>query len=156
MLTDEQILAQLTDVQVAALTALREAVGDRSWEKDTSSVEERIAVLTVIRNRVRRPKRFGDTFKAVCLAPKQFSCWNRDDPNRPKALALGYLMATRQPVDDRNYLETEFLAQGVVAGLILDRVNGSNHYHTTAVKPPWAKGQTPQCQVGSHLFYLLD
>lgn len=154
-MTDEQILARLTDVQVAALTALREAVGDRSGAADTSSVEERIAVLTVIRNRVRQPRRFGDSYKAVCLARKQFSCWNPGDPNRAKALAIGYLLATNQPVDDRAYLETEYLAQGVVAGIILDRVYGADHYHRDDISPPWSKGKLALAQVGSHLFFKL-
>jgi spore germination cell wall hydrolase CwlJ-like protein len=44
------------------------------------SVETMLAVGWVVRNRL-DAKRYGDTYKDVVLQPKQFSCWNKDDPN---------------------------------------------------------------------------
>lgn len=44
------------------------------------SIETMLAVGWVIRNRL-QAKRYGDTYKDVVLQPKQFSCWNEDDPN---------------------------------------------------------------------------
>ena len=44
------------------------------------SVETMLAVGWVIRNRL-QAKRYGDTYKDVVLQRKQFSCWNKDDPN---------------------------------------------------------------------------
>ena len=44
------------------------------------SIETMLAVGWVIRNRL-QSKRHGNTYKDVVLQPKQFSCWNKDDPN---------------------------------------------------------------------------
>ena len=44
------------------------------------SVETMLAVGWVIRNRL-QAKRYGSTYKDVVLQPKQFSCWNKGDPN---------------------------------------------------------------------------
>ena len=44
------------------------------------NVETMLAVGWVIRNRL-NAKKYGDTYKNVVLQPKQFSCWNKDDPN---------------------------------------------------------------------------
>ena len=47
------------------------------------NVETMLVVGWVIRNRL-HSKRYGDTYKDVVLQPKQFSCWNKDDPNYDK------------------------------------------------------------------------
>ena len=44
------------------------------------SIETMLAVGWVIRNRL-QAKHYGSTYKDVVLQPKQFSCWNKDDPN---------------------------------------------------------------------------
>ena len=44
------------------------------------SVETMLTVGWVIRNRL-QVKRYGKNYKDVVLQPKQFSCWNKDDPN---------------------------------------------------------------------------
>ena len=62
----------------------------------SESREGKIAVAHVIKNRADNPKWWcrksgdgipDDTIEAVCRHPWQFSCWNLDDPNRPKLLA---------------------------------------------------------------------
>jgi len=47
------------------------------------SIETMFAVGWVIRNRL-HVKRYGDTYKDVVLQPKQFSCWNKGNPNYRK------------------------------------------------------------------------
>ena len=47
------------------------------------NVETMLVVGWVIRNRL-CVKRHGSTYKDVVLQPKQFSCWNKDDPNYKK------------------------------------------------------------------------
>ena len=47
------------------------------------SVETMLVVGWVIRNRL-SAKRHGNTYKDVVLQPKQFSCWNKNDPNYKK------------------------------------------------------------------------
>lgn len=44
------------------------------------SIETMFAVGWVIRNRL-QSGRHGKTYKDVVLQPKQFSCWNKSDPN---------------------------------------------------------------------------
>ena len=47
------------------------------------SVETMFAVGWVIRNRL-QAKRYGNTYRDVVLQDKQFSCWNKGDPNYKK------------------------------------------------------------------------
>ena len=44
------------------------------------SIETMFSVGWVIRNRL-KSGRHGNTYKDVVLQPKQFSCWNKGDPN---------------------------------------------------------------------------
>ncbi|MSU90101.1 cell wall hydrolase [Rhodobacteraceae bacterium 2CG4] len=49
---------------------------------------------------------------------------------------------------------------GKIARLMLDGrdralTSGATHYHTTAVKPSWARRLTRTAQIGRHLFYRL-
>ena len=48
----------------------------------------KIAVGHVIKNRRDKQTWMGKTIKDVCLKKWQFSCWNENDPNREKILAL--------------------------------------------------------------------
>jgi N-acetylmuramoyl-L-alanine amidase len=155
-MTDTEILERLTSEQALACTMLGEARGDAG---DGSSLEERAAVGCVVRNRLRIPKRFGDTLKAVCLQRKQFSCWNENDPNRLHLLAVAYRLVTNQPTMDPLVEETLFLAEGIERGLILDQVKRATHYYSPkSMKPAgrvpvWAKGAKPVARVGGHLFF---
>lgn len=164
-MTDQQILDKLSDVQTLALTMMGEAGGDS--REGRSSLEERVGVACVIRNRAREPHRYGDSLKAVCLKKWQFSCWNAGDPNRVRLLRWAYLFATGQPVLDPLVEESVFLAHGIATGILLDRVQAANHYCTTALlvspsAPAWAflnKSRTvrrePVAICGSHTFFRL-
>ena len=44
------------------------------------NIETMFSVGWVIRNRL-KSGRHGNTYKDVVLQPKQFSCWNKNDPN---------------------------------------------------------------------------
>src|SRR3546814_14859458 len=46
------------------------------------------AVAAVVMNRVARPGWWGRTVASVCTKAYQFACWNEDDPNRAKLLAV--------------------------------------------------------------------
>ena len=155
-MTDADILAALTNETALACTMLGEARGDAA--QGHSSVEERIAVACVIRNRTRTPKRWGDSLKAVCLAPKQFSCWNAGDPNRPRLLAIAYRLVTQQPSMDRLVDETLYLAAGIASGILLDQTLGADHYVTEALykspkRPSWVNALAFTRQIGAHVFF---
>lgn len=166
---DAERLQQLRDsaneaagAQVAlALTAIGEARGD---DADGSSLEERVAVMCVIRNRV-RAGRFGSNWGAVIFQPKQFSCWNDEDSNRALLLSLSDGMK-QQPLQHLPqwlfalYAETYGLAQLVYQNTILDHTGGATHYYAPAAMKPagsmpsWALGKMFK-QIGSQRFYVL-
>lgn len=165
-MTLAQLKAGLPESDVLSLTAWAEARGD--WRQGNSSVEERIAVMSVIRNRVLAPAWWGDTYRAVCLLRRNFSCWN-DDPNDPNHLALLKIAAkvmAGQATGDPVFEETRFLADGIRRGFILDRTAGSDHYYAPKAMlpagsaPKWAKTSAgivrpPHAIVGDQHFYRL-
>lgn len=108
------------------------------------------AVAAVIVNRVVLAQRrggawWGDTIVAVCRKPWQFSCWNHDDPNRPKLMAV----TAADPV----FAACLRIARRAVAGVLEDPVQGATHYHARDVSPGWAAGLVPCAEIGDHLFY---
>lgn len=103
------------------------------------------AVAAVILNRAAKPGWWGHDVKSVCLKNRQFSAWNFDDPNRDKMLAL-----TEADAAYRQCLE---IADEALGGKLVDPTGGATHYHTKAVKPYWAKAETPCCTIGDHVFY---
>ena len=116
-------------------------------EAGNESEAGQIAVIHVIRNRLLRgpAKRFGGTPAEVCQKPWQFSCWNANDPMRPRLLALAPGSATYGrlgAVVDR-------------AWAMPDSVGGADHYFANYVATPsWA---TPPARmvrkIGVHQFY---
>lgn len=106
------------------------------------------AVANVIMNRVKHPKRWHNDVVGVCQAPKQFSCWNKSDPNRAKLLAV-----TAYDPQFRIALE---IAQAAVDGELEDITKGADHYHTHAVSPSWSRGQEPVAMIGNHRFFRLS
>lgn len=135
----------LSDAQIVALTLWGEARGE--------PVEGRIAVACVIRNRVREPGWWGDSYMSVCLAKQQFSCWNADDPNYSKLMALSNHMLRGESVD-AILDECLWVAEGIVGGRVRDRVGAATHYYAESIQAPkWAKGATLVGRVGHHLFF---
>lgn len=162
-MTDSELKAGLVDRSVLALTAWAEAAGD--WREGLSSVEERIAVMCVARNRLADFRSFGavePTYRSVCLAPKQFSCWfpGGGVANYARLLAMAERLMSGSPLKDALMYETLFLADGIMAGLICDRTQGATAYYAPqAMKPvgrvpAWAAGK-PTLRVGAQLFICL-
>ncbi len=71
---------KLTPAQIMALTIYGEARGE--------SAEGKIAVGSVILERVDHRGWDGKTIPEVCLKRKQFSCFNENDPNYGKLLNI--------------------------------------------------------------------
>ncbi|WP_084536686.1 cell wall hydrolase [Azospirillum halopraeferens] len=108
------------------------------------------AVAAVVVNRVRRAERrgglwWGNDIIAVCRKPRQFSCWNADDPNRPKLLAV----TAADPV----FATCLRVARRAVAGLLPDPTGGATHYHRIGITPSWSIGHAPCAEIGRHVFY---
>lgn len=155
-MTDLEIRALLSERDTLALTMLGEARGEE--------LEGRVAVGCVIRARARDPLRWPDDIKGVCLDRLQFSCWNNTDANYRALMAAATVLiddhAIRSTfVSDALWKETRWLAEGVMSGVVRDRVR-ANHYLTRArwespQRPSWVKDQTPTALVGRHAFFLL-
>lgn len=161
-MTDLEIRAALTDLPAVAITLDAEGRGDS--RQGGSSVEERIAIGCVIRNRVKTPRRFSATYRGVCLQRLQFSCWQPIDGAanyvRTMALARALVEGTALPMSKAEIdlvHESLYLAEGIIGGQLLDRVAGATHYMTSALfrsKPPaWVKGLRPCAEVGTQVFF---
>ncbi len=110
------------------------------------------AVACVVLNRVRVARKmrgywWGNSIIQVCQKPYQFSCWNRDDPNRKRVLE----------VDESNiyFVTCKRIAHRAVIGALRDITNGATHYHADYVLPYWAKGEKPVTKIGRHIFFKL-
>jgi len=125
------------------LTLARTIFGEARGESNAG----REAVAHVVINRV-NSHRFKDTVGAVCLEPKQFSCFNVGDPNRPIILAqdLGS--------GDAVFQDCVAAAQRVIAGAVADNTGGATHYYAkTIAAPAWTVGATFTVEIGVHRFY---
>lgn len=123
------------DLEVMARTIYGEARGE--------SFTGQVAVGNVILNRARRGGWFGASIAAVCQKPWQFSCWNANDPNRDKLLAV-----------DLTSEALRTAVQACLAAVERDLTSGSTHYYAKHIAPPaWAKGLRPAFSEGGHLFF---
>lgn len=123
------------DMEVLAKTIFGEARGE--------SEEGQTAVACCIINRFKAKKWFsGQTIAETCLKPWQFSCWNKNDPNRRKLDCLSFSVYSK-------YFSIIEKAEGK------DITNGATHYYAPAVVscPKWAKGKEPCAKIGNHLFF---
>lgn len=132
------------DIDILARTCWGEARGEGMTGMQ--------AVANVVMNRYAQAKksttlarRFGATVRDICQQPYQFSCWNKNDPNR--ALLVKVTLA------DPAFRMAMDIATLAVLGRLPDITNGSDHYHTNAIKPSWSSGKVAAASIGSHKFY---
>lgn len=146
---DAAIKAKLTSTQVVAMTIWAEARAE--------PIEGEVAVGCVIRNRVLRPQRFGDTWAKVCLAKWQFSCWIPQGGEKNYRMLMARCEAS-QKGDQPWPAQALWIAEGVINGAIEDRVAKADHYYASwmLTPPKWAAGKTPVAVIGAHRFYQLD
>lgn len=123
-------------------TLIRTVYGEARGEQH----EGREAVAWVVRNRAEKGGWWGSTLKEVCKFPWQFSCWNKNDPNRKKLEEL-----------DLRSLDYFHCARAALCAIMsaksADPTRGSTHYHHSNVEPEWAKGKLPVVIIGVHCFY---
>lgn len=107
-----------------------------------------VAVAWVVLNRARHPTVtwWGEGIAGVCLAPKQFSCWNPDDPNS------GLVRVANENM--QSFIKATAAAAMVMSGETPDPTQSATHYHADSIKPPiWTKGARHTVTIGHHLFY---
>lgn len=151
-MTEPTIVDRLTAIQVLALTLWGEARSE--------SLEGRVAVASVVRNRVRG--REGRDYRGVCLAPFQFSCWGRrgGEQNHAAVLDQAHRLADGG-LPPPLVRECLWIAEGVISGDLLDASAGADHYLTRALydspaAPSWAKRFRVTACIGRHVFLASD
>lgn len=134
---------------------------DRDWialtlwgESRGESTTGRLAVASVLQNRL-QSGRWGHTYESVCCAPKQFSCWNLEDPNLPTLKTMIAQIEAGTPPDDAVLRECYWIASGLIMQAIRPQVGQATHYFAATMKQPpsWAKSGEFVKQVGAHLFF---
>ena len=90
---------------------------------------------------------WGVDLVTICQKPYQFSCWNPDDPNRSKLMA----------VDEGNaeFSTATRIARRAVYGDLNDITGGATHYHHYQIIPYWAENKLSSAQIGHHIFYRI-
>lgn len=131
------------EVRLLAATAFGEA---RSEGEDGMR-----AVAHVMVNRV--GQRFGENLATVILAPKQFSVWNRGDPNRRLVQNLASDPARYNGGAEAEWEIAQRVAREVLSGQSVDPTNGALFYHTRAIRPSWSRVGQGRQVIGAHVFY---
>jgi len=157
-MTAAEVRDRLTDFGALALTLFGEARGE--------PIEGIVAVGSVVRNRVERPRRYSSTFRGVCVQPAQFSCWwlfgGETNYERVYGMARAFVEGRGMPLEGSSidvWRECQFVAEGLIGGQVRDRVAGATHYYAPAGMQPmgaipiWAEGLTPAATIGRHLFF---
>jgi len=132
-------IAEEKDSDIVAMTILGEARGEGKAGM--------YAVACVIAQRSIEWKRNGKSItpKQVCLQDWQFSCWNKDDPNRNK---LPILLKTHQHAAYAKMLASN------LNNLQRSYVNNADHYCHVNTHRKWTRGNTIKV-IGKHKFYKL-
>lgn len=127
------------ELEIAARTIYGEARGE--------TFDGMKAVGHVILNRTRYAAfRYDTSISTTCLRRAQFSCWNPNDSNLKRLLAVSF----------SDPLLRECLRAFLEAEVKEDITFGADHYHADYINTPyWAKNQTPTVVVGVHRFYKL-
>ena len=122
----QSVTVTVSQTEVVAATLIMEAGGEGQQGME--------AVREVIANRAKNKSEI-----IVCLAPKQFSCWNGI------AVGTGIDKARKHPRWE--------LALKIAKAAPTNHTKGSTHYHTTKVSPSWAKKLGQTVKIKNHVFY---
>lgn len=143
---------RLADDQLMALTIYAEARGE--------SRQGKIAVGSVILERVDHRDWDGHNIKEVCLWPLQFSSFNtedkehhiKEDPNRKilKDMADNW---NREISNNTMLQECFWVSQSLIAGGIARYPKALDYFNPKVCNPEWAKEKKLVAIVGNHQFY---
>ena len=136
-----------TDIDTLARTIYGEARGE--YTKPNVGLKALSAVGYVVLNRYLEKTWYGSTIEDVCLKPFQFSCWNKQDPNREIILNV--------QKGDVLFDICAHVAHSVLFQELADPTYGANHYYSVTLKssPAWARGRLALTQIGLHKFFKL-
>lgn len=110
------------------------------------------AVGYVIANRLKKNFRTDGTIEGTVKYPRQFSCWNSNDPNLSKMTPEYLENSTGQ--DYYRWETAKQIATDIMrTGTRYDITNGSLFYHADYVKPNWMSKKDKSVIIGQHIFY---
>ncbi|MFK7875027.1 MAG: cell wall hydrolase [Paracoccaceae bacterium] len=114
------------------------------FEARGETVRGQFAVAEVIMNRV-KSARFPDTVCAVINqgTGRKFQCQFTYTCDGKKEIVS----------EPRAYDRVSKVARLTLDGQVPALTEGATHYHTTAVRPNWAKVYTRTAKIGVHIFY---
>ncbi len=129
------------------------ATGDEGWkclsealyfEARGESVRGQFAVAEVILNRV-KSSRFPDSLCGVIRqgTGKKYQC------------QFTYTCDGRKEVihEKKAFERVSKVARAAMDGVAKELTEGATHYHTTAVRPSWARVYKQTAKIGVHIFY---
>jgi hypothetical protein len=143
-----ETFGNLTDKQLMALTIYGEARGE--------SEEGKIAVGSVILERVDLQGWMGKTLQEVCLKPFQFSCFLPSDPNFSalKLIAMDWdTKLMRSLALQGLYGIASDLIDGLIPRTPEITKNHATQYKTIECKAAWADKMILVTVIGNHQFY---
>lgn len=111
----------------------------------------KFAVGMVVFNRVNDP-RWPDTYEEVILQPKQFSCFNIEDPNHHEILKA-VIPSRNGNWQNMTWRECRSSAQLVLGRWREDNTKGANHYHSIDCDPRWDDNMILTITIGDHEFF---
>ncbi|MDR2458776.1 MAG: cell wall hydrolase [Holosporales bacterium] len=133
------------DIEIMAKTIYGEARGE--YRLPNGGTNSLIAIGNVVMNRA---KRSGESIAIECLKPYQFSCWNKNDPNRA--------VINNIPLSDTVYEKCFITAGQLLCGDLQDDItNGATHYYSARMRSPpyWTVNKQPVAMIGNHIFFNL-
>lgn len=138
-----QRFSELEAPQLLALCIFGEARGEDTIGK--------IAVASVIKERVMKGGWYGKGWHEVILKPKQFSCFLTGDRNFTKLFEMAGDF-DRSLQKSRALQECYVIAKGIIDGSIPPNVEAT-HYHTLNSDPKWDDKMTKVATIGHHEFF---
>lgn len=142
-----------TDLNYLVCTVYGEARGE--------PIEGQIAVANVIKNRAYASQK---TYKDICLAPRQFSCWNQDDPNRSSVLNLLISLEAGDIITDLTIRQIVIICKAIYENGFKDNSHGARNYVSTArykqaqdrkgKDDQWILSMHPATVLGNHTFLV--
>lgn len=130
------------DVKTLALCIYGEARGE--------GIDGMLAVASVVAARAKMARK---TIKAVCLQPRQFSCFNENDPNSEILSRLA--IEWDEHIETNRFLRQSYwIAKGMIEGYLMSNVGNATHYHHISILPSWAGKLEKVTRIGKHQFYF--
>lgn len=124
-------------------------------EADAEPYLGKLAVATVIRERMRLKYSSDGTVAGTVLRPLQFSGWNTADPNRIRVCqAMMEDPATQEAL--RAWKESATVPPDFLHGAVLYHATPVILAHLGLAVPRWAHMASFIQQIGNHLFYRDD